>query len=178
MIVSAQLGIYGSVLSETFSCGISHITEKCLIWKWTNTCEGSTEVSLRVLTKKRTHSVPPEANTNHPLLIETNLSKEDVACSFITASYFLMNSRTERLRASTCQCHNADATSTGRQRRRNLIKRQSVRSVRHRSPSVERSSCFTALQTVGADAATGSGESSRKHTYKIAVMQECLQASW
>lgn len=47
-------------------------------------------------------------------------------------------------------------------RSENLIKMQSIRSVRHRSYSAERNSCFDDLQTVGADADIGSGEPSRK----------------
>lgn len=88
-----------------------------------------------------------------------------------------MNLWTELIGASTCQCHSAENTSPEGQRRENLIKMQSMRSVCPRSQSVKRSLLY-ALQTVGADAQTGSGESSRKHKYKIAVMQECAEASW
>lgn len=55
---------------------------------------------------------------------------------------------------------------------------QWISSARHTSYKTERTSDFNVIKTVGADAGTGSSESSRKHKYKIAVIQECLGASW
>lgn len=53
---------------------------------------------------------------------------------------------------------------------------QWISSARHTSYSTERTSDFNVIKTVGADAGTGSSESSRKHKYKIAVIKECLGA--
>lgn len=86
-----------------------------------------------------------------------------------------MNRAEESLYLSMLQCRKHCYLEANRE---NLIKMQSIRSVRHRSQNAEKSSCFNALQTVGADAVIGSGESSRKHKYEIAVMQEGLGALW
>jgi hypothetical protein len=64
-------------------------------------------------------------------------------------------------------------TSPWKQRRKKM---QLIRKKCHRSFSAKRSCHFNALQTVGADAVIGSRESSRKHKYKTAVIQEHLGA--
>lgn len=76
------------------------------------------------------------------------------------------------------QCHSAENTYPRQQRWEKLIKMWCISGARHTSYSTERRSAFYVLKTVGADAVTGSRESSRKHKYKITVTQECLGALW
>lgn len=64
-----------------------------------------------------------------------------------------------------------------RQRRENLTEMQNKKHPSYIGECREELLLY-ALHTVGADADTGSGESSSKRKYKTAVVQEWLEASW
>lgn len=51
-----------------------------------HTPRGTAKVSFSVITKNRASSVLPEQIANLPLLIETNLSKENAMYYFITVN--------------------------------------------------------------------------------------------